>query len=73
MEKAVLFSSCFGLLPDAIYLVCHGHEHEHPHPMSPECIPVFWRVSGRDPVRQHEAGGSETASETGGQHPEPAV
>ena len=36
-------------------------------------IPVFWRVSGRDPVRQHETGGRETAAETGGQYPKPPV
>ena len=43
------------------------------HPVSSKRIPVFWRVSGREPVRQYETGGSETTAEAGGQYPKPPV
>ena len=73
MEVAVLFSHDIGVFADAVYRICNGYEHKHDDTMSPECSPVFWRVSGRDPVRQHETGGSETAAQTRRFHPEPAV
>lgn len=41
--------------------------------MPRQCVPVFWRASGGNPVRQHETGGRQTAAEAGELHAEPPI
>ena len=58
---------------DALYRVCDGYEYKYTDPVPPERVPVFWRIPGENPLRQHETGGNQTSFETGGLHAEPAV
>lgn len=72
-KKLYCFLLVLGYSRMRLHRVCHRHEYQYTHPVPPKRIPVFWRVSGRDPVRQYETGSSETAAETGGQYPKPPV
>ena len=56
-KKLYCFLMILGVFADALHRVCDGYEYKYTDPVPPECVPVLWRIPGRNPLRQHEAGG----------------
>ena len=73
MEETVLLSDDTGIFKDEIYRICNGYEYQYDDSVPSERVPVLWRVSRGDSIRQYEASGDQAVVETGGFHFEPAV